>query len=461
MPAARRWPTRSSPRRWSPDIDAIDVGVLTADPLDILPARHAEEASRVRGPLALVAAAPLSAAITLAVVEDADGHRYAAPLVVDGVRVRRARPGDGAALALVAALGRGSDAMFAFSRWDGHAVTEERAIDVDQSNESVIVSGPDGGGAVVKWVVRVSQDGDPAPERVTRLVKHGFDAMPTPWGMAQWCAEPGRPPALLAMVTALVPEARDGWEWAVEDARAYASGAASLEATATTPGTTLGTIVATMHLGLADTVVPRADSERAAAWKADALETLDEALALMDGDELDRLVRHAEALRTELGALGDATGTPLVPVHGDLHVGQVLRGADGSYRVTDFDGNPVATPAERLAPQPAAVDVAGMAQSLDHVAYVVLHRTPGVDAEAVERWRTTVVDAFLSAYRETLADAGRADLLDERLMTPFRTRQVCREYVYAARHLPHWRYVPDRAVRARFEYPAVTKDGPA
>ncbi|WP_208322347.1 hypothetical protein [Mumia sp. ZJ430] len=454
---------RWSRRPWSPDIDDLAAAVRAADPVDVLPARHAAEAGRVRGPLALVAATSLSATVTLTVVEDADSRRYAAPLVLDGDRVRRAVPGDGAALALVEALGRGSDGAFSLTRWDGHPVTAERVIDVDQSNESVIVHGPDGG-AVVKWVVRVSDDADPAPVRVARLVEAGFDAMPTPWGMVQWQPDPESPPSLVAMVTALVPDARDGWQWAVQDAVAYASGATSLHDSATAPGAALGGIVAAMHLGLADSSPPVADAEHAAAWHAEALATLDDALALMDGAERVRLERHADALRSDLGALAHAAGTPLVPIHGDLHVGQVLHGTDGAYRVTDFDGNPVATPAERLAPQPAAVDVAGMAQSLDHVAYVVRHRTPGVDPAAVQRWRTTAVEAFLSSYRATLDAAGRGDLLDERLLVPMRMRQVCREYVYAGRHLPHWRYVPDRAVRDRYEdftVVAAEKDGPA
>ncbi|WP_370614349.1 hypothetical protein [Mumia sp. Pv 4-285] len=408
-----------------------------------------------------MAATALSPDITLAVVEDADGDRYAAPLLRDGTGVRRAVPGDGAALALVAALRdpslvelEPSRTPFSLTPWHHADVIAERAIDVDQSNESVIVENADGTvGAVVKWVVRVSAGDDPAPIRVARLVESGFEAMPRPWGMVQWRVEPGGPFALVAMVTELVPGARDGWEWAVEDARAYAAGGASLEVTAVEPGTTLGRIVAELHLGLADATPTVADVARAAAWRDEAIAGLDDALALMDGPELVRLGRHAEAIRDELNALADATGTPLVPVHGDLHVGQVLRGSDGSYRITDFDGNPVATHHERTAPQPVAVDVAGMAQSLDHVAYVVLHRTSGVDAEAVQRWRTAVGDAFLSAYRARLAAADRTALLDERLVPPLRLRQVCREYVYAGRHLPHWRYVPDRAVRDRFPVP--------
>ena len=70
-----------------------------------------------------------------------------------------------------------------------------------------------------------------------------------------------------------------------------------------------------------------------------------------------------------------STPTPLIDIHGDLHVGQVLRhSAPPAYAITDFDGNPVVRVDEHDDRQPAAVDVTGMAASLDHVGRVVLRR---------------------------------------------------------------------------------------
>ena len=140
-------------------------------------------------------------------------------------------------------------------------------------------------------------------------------------------------------------------------------------------------------------------------------------------------------------------GTLLIDVHGDLHVGQVLRHGDPvDYAVTDFDGNPVLAPGDRSARQPAALDVAGMLASLDHVGRVVVERTDGVDVDVVRTWITTEQSAFLDEYRDTLARNGSADLLDERLLEPLRLQQECREFLYAVHHLPHWRYVPDAAL---------------
>ena len=93
-----------------------------------------------------------------------------------------------------------------------------------------------------------------------------------------------------------------------------------------------------------------------------------------------------------------------------------------------------------------AVDVAGMLASLDHVGRVVLRSPPEVDAAVVERWIGWSEGAFLDRYRATLARHGAGDLLDERLLLPLRLHQECREFLYAVRHLPRWRYVPDAAL---------------
>ena len=101
---------------------------------------------------------------------------------------------------------------------------------------------------------------------------------------------------------------------------------------------------------------------------------------------------------------------------------------------------------ERTRRQPAARDVATMLCSLDHVGRIVIHRTPGIDAGRVLGWIDAAQQEFLDFYRNGLAEAGAADLLDERLLDPFRVQQECREFVYSVRHLPHWRYVPDAAL---------------
>ncbi|HAN70992.1 MAG TPA: aminoglycoside phosphotransferase, partial [Actinobacteria bacterium] len=116
----------------------------------------------------------------------------------------------------------------------------------------------------------------------------------------------------------------------------------------------------------------------------------------------------------------------------------------------DFDGNPVLPPEERGARQPAARDVAGMLASIDHVARVVNHRTPGLDPEPARAWIPIAQQAFLDAYRAVLADHGCSNLLDERLLPALMVDQELREYLYAVRFLPHWTYVPDAVLTELF-----------
>ena len=93
-----------------------------------------------------------------------------------------------------------------------------------------------------------------------------------------------------------------------------------------------------------------------------------------------------------LAGLADAAGATVLPVHGDLHVGQVLRGPDG-YAVVDFDGNPTRSPALRAEDAPAACDVAGMLISLENVSHVARHGAavpegaPRLPRSTGRRWR--------------------------------------------------------------------------
>jgi maltokinase len=126
-------------------------------------------------------------------------------------------------------------------------------------------------------------------------------------------------------------------------------------------------------------------------------------------------------------------------IHGDLHVGQILRW-EGGLAVSDFDGNPLAPPEVRVAPAPPARDVASMVRAIDHAGRIVQRRDPS-SSSSVEAWIAEGRASFLDAYR-----ASAADLLDERLLRPLEVAQECHEYVYAARYLPHWVDTPDRAL---------------
>ena len=184
-------------------------------------------------------------------------------------------------------------------------------------------------------------------------------------------------------------------------------------------------------------------------WASAAERDLATAVARIDGPEGDRLAASGAEVAAELGGLAELQASPLIDIHGDLHVGQVLRHSDpAAYAITDFDGNPVAGVDVHDDRQPAAVDVAGMLASFDHVGRVVLRRDDDVDHDRVLTWIQAAEEAFVTSYRQTLGVMGAPDLLDERLLRPLRLWQECREFLYAAERLPHWRYVPDQSLAA-------------
>jgi maltokinase len=334
--------------------------------------------------------------------------------------------------------GSATHGSFILRSWTERSAVGERPIAaVDQTNESVIV----GDAAVVKWATHLQDGPHPAPSRIGTLRDNGFRGMPNPWGLITW-QPPAGPQTLVATIDEYLPGAVDGWTWAVDLVTEAAGGPDVRPGQVITAITAVGHVVAELHAALAGTASV-ADDAAATHWRDQALATL--ASAISSGASTLLRERHAE-IEGILGQLGGLTGTTVIDGHGDLHVGQVLYGG-GRFVVTDFDGNPVLTAAERVRPIPAALDVAGMAQSLAHVA-IVAGKHSALDARAVAEVDRVARQAFLAAYAKRLTELGHADLYDPAPLRAFRLQQVLREIIYAATHLPRWMYVPDAALPA-------------
>lgn len=350
---------------------------------------------------------------------------------------RHAIPGDGASEALLNMLvqhrGTSEHGVFTIQSWAQRTPLGERAIGVDQTNESVIV----GDAAVVKWASHLQEGPHPAPRRITVLREAGFDGMPAPWGLITWRPSGGEE-TLVASVDEYLTGAVDGWTWAVDMITDAASG--RWPDRAVTTARKVGWLIADLHAALAGTTSV-ASSEDAARWRLAALDLLETACT---SHEFART--HRAQIESILDRMASLAGTTVIEGHGDLHVGQVLRTA-GRFVVTDFDGNPVLTPDERMRPIPAALDVAGMTQSLAHAA-IVAARYTDLDTETLAGVDTVVRMAFLDAYTDRIVQLGHVDLFDSSALYPFRVQQVLREIVYAAQHLPRWMYVPDAALPA-------------
>lgn len=290
---------------------------------------------------------------------------------------------------------------------------------VDQTNHSVVVDEQ----VVVKWLTPPLPLPQPAPELMRHLVEVGFNDTAPPYAALTRVEEDQE--LLIALVTGYLPEARDGWDWCVDEC----------EAGRTDFAVELGGLAGRLHRALSTLPGSQGASEDTAG-RAD--QALAEALALTDGDDGEWLRGIEGRLRLELAPLAVPRETRNIRIHGDLHVGQILKWRDG-YAVIDFDGNP--TIADAAPYQPAARDVAQLTTSLEHVAQVAIKRRDTPAAQALS-WARESRERMLAAYREI---AG--DLLDEALIRPFEVEQECRELIYAARHLPRWRYAPMGVLR--------------
>ncbi len=406
----------------------------------LLPAHRADGADQPVGPPHCVSLTPLKPGLALSILEDSRGRLYPTPVRLLAGGVRRAVPGDGAAEAVLDLLSRGDGMVgdLEVTAWHHDSATGERAVGVDQTNDSVIV----GDSAVVKWTF-VADGPHPAPSLLAELTRNGFVGMPRPWGTVQWRPGDGSPPCLVAQVTEYVDGTVDGWTWLVDDLR-HAAGHDDITAT-TSVGVAVGALVASFHRALADSA-RSATPDEIARLRTAALVDLNRAVEVSKGAALDVLHECADAVRAVFDDL-PATATRVMRVHGDLHVGQVLRtGVDAAapYLLTDFDGSPVVGADDRISEQPAALDVASMAQSFTHAGLVVRRHHPSLDPRTVDHVAEAARQAFLTAYRRDLGDHG--ELFDERLLDPFALRQVCREFVYAGTHLPRWSYVPEAAL---------------
>ncbi|MFI6299467.1 phosphotransferase [Nonomuraea sp. NPDC050790] len=344
----------------------------------------------------------------------------------------------GVTAALLAALASEPPAPFAARRFQplptlsygqadqGTGVPVERGFGehVDMTNHSVVVAES----VVVKWLTPPVPLPHPTPEIFAHLVDAGFNETAPPY--AALTRSDGKSELLLALVTGYLPEARDGWEWCVD-------ACASADTTFATP---LGHLTANLHTALATLPAPGPlDAE--AGLLGRAMGALEEALSLTDGEDGAWLATKAERMRAELTPLGAMASGPRIRIHGDLHVGQILRWRDG-YAVIDFDGNPTVTEAAPY--QPPARDVAQLTTSLQHVAQVAIKRR-GTAPTAAADWVRRAGHDLLTAYTST------CDLLDESLIRPFEVEQECRELIYAARHLPRWRYAPMGVLRTWYE----------
>ena len=324
----------------------------------------------------------------------------------------------------------------------------ERPIEVDQSNRSVVV----GERAVVKLFPRTSPGPQPALDLPAHLAAVGFGAMPTPFGAITW-SDDGGAPVVVATAAAFLPGARDGWDWYLDLLLGWLAHQTN-DDQAFEPAGPVGELSGSLHsaLATASSVFPSpvvfVDHDEVRSWKTRAEVALDEALALTGGEEGERLRAREGRIRAAFDLFDDVGTAPAMRIHGDLHVGQILRW-DGGDAVTDLDGNPLAPPELRVARDTPVRDLASLVRSVDHLGRIAQRREAG-SLDDIERWVERSRTLMVEGYLRGLDRGGHTSLFEPKLLFPLEVAQVCHEYGYAMRYLPSWLRIPDLALQAIF-----------
>jgi len=306
----------------------------------------------------------------------------------------------------------------------------------EQSNTSIVVPRSEGLDIVVK-VFRVVHHGDnPDAELQSVLSDAGIPFVPRFFGevVGEWVdGHDEQGTGHLAVVQEFVTGAEDAWRIALRSASELTPFTAEARE--------LGRATAVMHETLAERMPTREPSigdtvSMAAIWHSRL------GAAVRDAPALDALRSRVESVYDE--AQGEVWSR-LQRIHGDLHLGQILRAPDGRWVFIDFEGEPLRTMAERSHPEPSLRDVAGMLRSFDYAAAsgdpaVASGGEPSAGSRA---WAQDCRDAYLDGY----ADAASSDPLAHRvLLDALELDKAVYEVSYEARNRPAWIGIPLRAV---------------
>lgn len=312
-------------------------------------------------------------------------------------------------------------------------------VGAEQSNTSLVF----GDAYILKAFRRLAPGKNPDLE-ITRVLAEGGSthvAAPVGWIEGRLDGEP----TTLAVCSQFLKSGSEGWKLALASVRdLFAEGdlhADEVGGDFAGESERLGAATAEVHAMLAERLPSRAATTDELADSARRMVAqLDEALTVAP-----ELAHFEGFLRSTFGGL-PSIGEPVTVqrIHGDYHLGQVLR-IDSGWVLLDFEGEPARPLAERIRPASALRDIAGMLRSFDYASRFLLQDRveQGNLAYRAAEWAQRNRAAFCDGYATA---TGVDPRYSAQLLHTFELDKAVYEVLYEARHRPTWVTIPLSAI---------------
>jgi len=323
----------------------------------------------------------------------------------------------------------------------GLEVSVRRPIVLEHSNSSIVFDEAH----ILKVFRKIEPGGNPDAEITRVLSDRGVEHVLAP------IAQLRRDGVDLALLRGYLVGATEGWELARASVRdLVAGGLAPGESGAdfAPDAARLGTIIASLHLAMADAwgVAP-GDNVR---WATEMEANLEQVLS--DARDL-----HPAAF--DVAAIGDIFHSTArlddvgseIRIHGDLHLAQLIKSDEG-WKVLDFEGEPARRRADRFTMSSPLRDVAGLLRSLHYACVTGLIEWGDDDpllADLVAEWERRNREALCAAYFATDGIAALLPSSNEAratLLAAFELDKAVYEVGYELGHRPDQVGIPLDAI---------------